>query len=153
MIGECRRVTWGPTAAKIITLLRDKRWYTEGISLIFLNAESKECTRTRRCRDYCPAVDARHPTLAKTMDPYIQEMMEAGIIEKGYTIMNATLFPIWKDESRGIIRPIYDCRPLNAPLRGQTFVSPDIKQFLMLKEPGDYYAKIDLTNAYWHVER
>ena len=38
--------------------------------------------------------------------------------------MNATLFPIWKDESRGTIRPIYDCRPLNAPLRGQTFVLP-----------------------------
>ena len=66
--------------------------------------------------------------------------------------MNAILFPIWKDESRGIIRPIYDCRSLNARLRGQTFVLSDIKQFLMMKEPGDYYAKIDLTNAYWHFE-
>ena len=84
------------------------------------------------------------------MDLYIEEMIAANIIESGNTVVNAPLFPIWKSKEAGTIRPVYDCRLLNKHIRGKGFSLPDIRYFVMLREPGDLFCKIDLTNAYWH---
>ena len=57
---------------------------------------------------------------------------------------------ICKDQAANTIRPIYDCRFLNENIRGKQFSLPDIAHFIMLKQPGELFMKIDLTNAYWH---
>ena len=62
----------------------------------------------RRCRDYSFAVRVRDSLLAKKMDAYMCEMISANIIELDHTVVNAPLFPIWKDKQAGTIRPIYD---------------------------------------------
>ena len=131
-------------------LERDKRWFQDGVSLIFLTAESKRATY-RRCRNYSFAVRARDGELARKMDQYIEEMLAANILEYGQTIINAPLFPIWKRKDAGTIRPIYDCRMQNKQQRGKGFWLPDISHFIMMRGPGDKLCKMDLTNAYWHL--
>ena len=96
------------------------------------------------------AVQGRDQALARRMDSYLEEMLAAGLIQSGYTILNAPIFPIWKDQSKGSIRPVYHCRQLNRDLRTQTFSLSDIRTFIMMREKGDLYAKIYLTNTFWH---
>ena len=61
-------------------------------------------------------------------------MIEAGILDRGPTVVNSPIFPIWKDKVKGRIGPILDCGKLNEDLSMQKIQLADIKHFIMLRE-------------------
>ena len=135
----------------LVDLLRNKSWFPDGVTLLFRSAALKQI-RARRCRDYSTWISLKDRKLVETMDIYIDDMMVTGIINPGPIIINSPIFPFWKDKERGTIRPIFDCRDLNQRLLSKKFLLPDIKQFIQVKKATDYMVKLDLTNAYWHMQ-
>ena len=129
---------------------RDWRWFTHGADLYFSSADASDMV-DRRCRDYLHLHLGKDPALTGKMDLYITEMVAAAVLEQGFTTTNSPLFPIWKNKAKGTIRPIFDCRRLNLRLNSKRFVLPEIKDLILMTEPGDYLIKIDLTKAYWHL--
>nr|XP_055041699.1 uncharacterized protein LOC129429202 [Misgurnus anguillicaudatus] len=52
----------------------------------------------------------------------------------------------------GGLRPILDLRPINRALRKRAFKMITVRQILAQIRPGDWFASIDLKDAYFHIQ-
>lgn len=81
----------------------------------------------------------------------IQRMLEQGILEKSNGVMGflSRLFPVQKAD--GGIRPIFNLRGLNRYLHPRKFRLINHFKVPSFLQRGDFTAKLDLTQAYFHV--
>ena len=136
-IGKMPKTILSKEIAPLVNLLRNKSWFADGVTLLFRSAADKKISE-RRCRGYSTWISAKDKKLADKMDIYIDEMRVAGLINRGPTLINSPLFPLWKNKEKGTIRPIFDCRILNEKLLTRKFLLPDTKQFIQVKQAADY---------------
>jgi ribonuclease HI len=52
----------------------------------------------------------------------------------------------------GGLRPILDLRPINRALHKRAFKMTTLKQILAQVRPGDWFASVDLKDAYFHIQ-
>ncbi len=95
------------------------------------------------------------PRNAQVLRQEVYNLLEKGAIEKvpqseRENRFYSRYFVIPKRD--GGLRPILDLRPINRTLGKHPFRMLTLKQILVQIRPGDWFASVDLKDAYFHIQ-
>ncbi len=95
------------------------------------------------------------PRNAQVLRQEVRNLLEKGAIEKvppneQESGFYSCYFVIPKRD--GGLRPILDLRPINRALGKRPFRMLTLKQILAQIRPGDWFASVDLKDAYFHIQ-
>lgn len=109
--------------------------------------------RPPRCNGVVPSLTT--PQNAPVLRREIQNLLATGAIERvPHGELNSGFYSRYfvVPKKDGGMRPILDLRPINRALRKRVFKMITVKQILAQVRPGDWFASIDLKDAYYHIQ-
>lgn len=86
----------------------------------------------------------------RVIDTWLQDALQKGYVEKGVVNMTHPIFAVPKPS--GGWRVVIDMRKLNQHLLAPRFKLPSIEDAAALAQPRGFATKIDLTDAFHHIE-